>query len=135
MRARFIGDPRRGGEGPSLLPFMGVTFVKGEWVGDLPSPLANKVRNNSHFETTEYDTLEVEPAAELVKASQTGPLDQDGDGKRGGANEPSEAVLALRAELDALEIKWDGRWGEKKLRDARDAAWTGSQEPEAGDEE
>lgn len=50
MRARFIGDPRRGGEGPSLLPFMGVTFVKGEWVGDLPGPLANKVRGNSHFE-------------------------------------------------------------------------------------
>lgn len=53
MRARFIGDPRHGGEGPSSFPFGGVVFVKGEWLSDIPEAIAGKVRGNSHFETEE----------------------------------------------------------------------------------
>jgi hypothetical protein len=115
---------------------MGVQFVKGQWSSELPEPVAKKVSGNSHFETTEDEALPVKAAAETVETGEADPLDHDGDGKKGGANEPSDTVFALRAELDALEIKWDGRWGEKKLREVRDAAWAGSQEPEsAGDEE
>lgn len=135
MRARFIGDPRRGGEGPSLLPFMGVTFIKGDWSEDLPDPVAKKVSGNSHFETSD------EPASEEATVIVDGaeakpdPLDHDGDGKKGGANEPSESILALRAELDAMEVSYDGRWGEARLRKVRDAAWAGAAAPETADDE
>lgn len=136
MRARFIGDPRRDGEGPKTLLFMGVQFVKGQWSAELPNPVAKKVSGNSHFETTEDEPTELDASADPADVDGADPLDHDGDGKKGGANEPSEAVIALRAELDAFEIQWDGRWGEKRLREVRDAAWAGSQEPEAaGDEE
>lgn len=127
MRARFIGDPRRDGEGPSLLPFMGVVFIKGEWSEDLPEPVAKKVSGNSHFETSDDAAPEVEVQAETSDISQDHdaeiePLDHDGDGQKGGAVQVDQEVEALRADLTALSVDFDRRWGVKKLRAALEAA-------------
>jgi hypothetical protein len=117
LRARFIGDPRHGGEGPSSFPFGGVVFVKGEWLSDIPEAIASKVRGNSHFET--------EDAAE--KPAKIIPLDLDGDGKPGGslpdAESPDAAEIAkLRADLTDLGASFHHKAGAKKLRELLDAA-------------
>lgn len=62
MRARFIGDPRNGGEGASALSFAGVAFVKGEW-SDVPDAFAAKLAGNNHFEV---DANEDEEADEIT---------------------------------------------------------------------
>lgn len=108
MRARFIGDPRHGGEGPSLLPFMGVVFAKGEWLEEVPAAVFAKVSGNSHFEA-ELTAPASEPATVIV----TNSLAQD---------RPDTEVAALQADLTALDVKFDKRWGAPKLRAALDAA-------------
>ncbi|MDZ4321936.1 MAG: hypothetical protein U1A07_24415 [Phenylobacterium sp.] len=117
MRARFIGDPRHGGEGPSSFPFGGVVFVKGEWLSDIPEAIADKVRGNSHFETEE--TAE--------KPTKITPPDLDGDGKPGGslpADEDPEAAekAELRAQLADLGVTAHHKTGLTKLRAMLDDA-------------
>lgn len=68
MRARFIGDPTNGGEGPSGLSLFGVDFVKGEWA-DVPRQFAAKIAGNSHFETDADDDGKVDPDIEEVRAA------------------------------------------------------------------
>ncbi len=62
MRARFIGDPRNGGEGASALSFAGVEFVKGEWT-DVPEAFAAKIAGHSHFEADANDDEEADEVA------------------------------------------------------------------------
>lgn len=114
LRARFIGDPRHGGEGPSLFPFGGVVFVKDEWLSDIPEAIVGKLRGNSHFET--------EDTAEKII-----PPDLDADGKPGGslpeAENPDAAEIAqLRSDLTDLGVSFHHKTGVKKLRELRDAA-------------
>lgn len=123
MRARFIGDPRHGGEGPALLTFMGVEFVKDVWVEDVPAPCAIKVSGNSHFATdgealtdAEIDAF-VAPVVEAAIATEAAdapeeaasppgdPLDRDGDGNIGGSlpvDEPEGEAARIIADLVAL---------------------------------
>ena len=50
MRARYIGDPKRAGEGPEVTTTFGLTFLKGAWV-NITDPVAiRKLSNNTHFE-------------------------------------------------------------------------------------
>lgn len=114
MRARFTGDPRHGGEGPSSFPFGGVVFTKNEWLSDIPEAIADKVRGNSHFETEE--TVE-----------KITPPDLDGDGKPGGSlsadQDPEAAEKAeLRAQLADLGVTAHHKTGLTKLRAMLDDA-------------
>lgn len=65
MKARFIGNPAKGGEGPELITVFGVTFVKGEWE-TVEVAVYDRLSTNSHFEVDD-------------------PLDHDGDGQKGGS--------------------------------------------------
>lgn len=53
MQARFIGDPRNGGDGPAGLVLWGHSFPKGEWVPVESPDLFARLKNNDHFETRE----------------------------------------------------------------------------------
>lgn len=64
MRARFIGDPMNGGEGPESLSLFGVDFRKGEWT-DVPAAFARKIRGNSHFETEAVPSPDEDEVGEL----------------------------------------------------------------------
>lgn len=85
-RARFIGDPRYGGEGASALSLFGVDFTKGEW-SPVSAAVAAKLSGNSHFE-----------------------IDADGDG------EADPGIAELRAKLDGLGIKYHHKAGVEKLK-------------------
>ena len=54
MRARFIGDPRDNWGGPELLPWLGVTFRKGEWI-EVSDEVAGRLSGHSHFEVEAAD--------------------------------------------------------------------------------
>lgn len=132
MRARFIGDPRHGGEGPSSFPFGGVVFTKNEWLSDIPEAIADKVRGNSHFETEE--TVPVTSASFAAKGPDVTansvkitPPDLDGDGKPGCSlpadQDPEAAEKAeLRAQLADLGVTAHHKTGLTKLRAMLDDA-------------
>lgn len=116
MKARFIGDPRNGGDGPRLVSTFGFDFIKGEW-RDVSDECAQKLVGNDHFEVEGLTliegqfTVKDEPAPAAFAA-----FDGDGDGKPGGFPEPSDEVLSLRAQLDAKGIKYHHKAGVAKLR-------------------
>lgn len=89
MRARFIGDPRNGGEGASALSFAGVDFIKGEW-SDVPDSFAAKIAGNNHFEV---DANKDEAADEV--ATVRAQLDE-----LGIAYHPRSGLAKLTAQLD-----------------------------------
>lgn len=75
MRARFIGDPRNGGDGPAGLVLWGQTFPKGEWAPVESPDLFRKLAGNDHFETREGKTRPepppmIEPEAEPVPVAE-----------------------------------------------------------------
>ncbi|CAN7308755.1 hypothetical protein LJR164_001629 [Phenylobacterium sp. LjRoot164] len=138
MKARFVGDPRRNGEGPDVMHLYGVDFPKGEWVGDLPRVLEAKLPGNNHFETS--DGLSVGGVSDIVpgqtytitvpEAAQAEPspsvgsfaaFDPDGDGKPGGSTSSAEKD-ALFAQLDGLGAQYDRRWGPARLQAALEVA-------------
>lgn len=90
MRARFIGDPRNGGEGPDLLTAQRVEFVKGEWTA-VSASVANKLLSNNHFE-----------------------VDTDGD------DVPEPTIEEMRARLDALGVSYRPNAGLKRLTELLD---------------
>lgn len=63
MRARFVGDPKRKGEGPEVLSAFGLTFLKGAWIGvdSLAPALLKKLKGNSHFELDEGKAASGQP--------------------------------------------------------------------------
>ena len=76
MRARFIGDPQHGGEGPDSLSLFGAEFNRTDWTL-VPPAFERKISGNSHFE-----------------------IDMDGDG------EPDPTEDEMRAQLDAMGVKY-----------------------------
>ena len=91
-KARFIGDPRHGGQGPARMTMLDVAFVKGEWA-DVSAAVANRLAVNNHFE-----------------------IDTDGDG------EPGPTIESLRADLDSLGVKYHHKAGVERLSDLLDQA-------------
>jgi hypothetical protein len=73
------------------------------------------------IEELSADGADPTPRADEAEA-KVQPLDHDGDGEKGGAPKVSEAVLKLRADLDALGVKYDKRWREERLTQALDEA-------------
>lgn len=67
MRARFIGDPQNGGEGPVSLSLFGLTFTRDEWT-DVPKSFAAKIKGNTHFEVEAVAEPEGEDVAALQAA-------------------------------------------------------------------
>lgn len=110
MLARFIGDPRNGGDGPRLVSTFGLDFIKGDW-RDVSDECALKLVGNDHFE------VEGLTVAKAVLLSETfTAFDADGDGIPGGFAEPTDEALTLRAALDAKGIKYHHKAGVAKLR-------------------
>lgn len=72
MRARFVGDPRFGGEGPETLNWLGVSFTKGKWA-PVSAEIGARLSNNSHFEVEPFNGADPEL------------FDHDGDGAAGGS--------------------------------------------------
>jgi len=51
VRAKFVGDPLNGGEGPPSLTLQGIEFPRSKWVSvDGASSLARKLAQSSHFQ-------------------------------------------------------------------------------------
>lgn len=71
---------------------------------------------------TEQPAEEPAEAAAAPAEIAADPLDHDKDGEKGGAVEVSDAVVKLRADLDALGVAYDGRWREARLTKALDEA-------------
>lgn len=117
MEARFIGDPNRDGEGPDTITVRGFTFEKdGDFVnvgGD------TRFAGNNHFKTRE------------------GPLDHDGDGRKGSsvpsAEGPSEKEhrATLFAELKALGLTF----AKNAKTEALEAALTQAKAAKASEED
>lgn len=116
MEARFIGDPRNGGDGPDTITIRGFTFEKnGDFVdvGD-----DSKFPGHDHFETRE------------------GSLDRNVEGQKGAAKAgrgkkapPAEQVVdedprraELLAQLEGLEVEFDREASTEALEEALDAA-------------
>jgi hypothetical protein len=85
VRARFVGNPNNGGEGPSVLPLLGLQFVKGEWQ-NVPVEAFARLSRHNHFEVDAND-----------------------------GNEPAPTVESLRAECDARGITYHHLAGVRKL--------------------
>lgn len=85
-KARYIGNPAMGGEGPAEVNSCGFSFVKGEWA-EVSAAAAARLSVNNHFE-----------------------IDTDGDGEAG------PTVEDLRAECDARGIKYHHKAGVKALQ-------------------
>jgi len=86
MKARFIGNPAKDGEGPDSLTMFGEAFEKGEW-REVPDPVAARLSGNNHFEVAETAP---EPVAEAVVENAfngADPLafDHDQNGQPGGS--------------------------------------------------
>lgn len=88
MEARFIGDPRTGGEGKSPITLWGFTFVKGGDFVDVGGE--ERFARHTHFETRGGKVTKAAPPQEIL----TGKVDN---------------VASIRAELDALKIPYDKR--------------------------
>lgn len=93
MKALYVGNPALGGEGRNSLSLSGHVFVKGEWVEVRDADLRRRLPGNNHFE-----------------------IDTDGDGDTG------PTVEALRADLDALGVKYHHKAGVEKLSALLDEA-------------
>lgn len=122
MRARFIGDPRHGGEGRDPFPFMGVVFPKGEWVEEIPDTVAAKLIGHSHFETEGgAKAADGEAIIEHIKATPPPvvitPPDAD-----------AAEIAQLRADLADLGITPHHKTGLTKLRDLLEQATKPGQE-------
>ena len=100
-KARYIGDPRFNGQGPAEVDSCNVHFVKGEWT-EVSAEAAARLVNNNHFE-----------------------VDTDGDGEAG------PTVEELRADCDALGIKYHHLAGVPKLTALLDAATAPASDVEA----
>jgi len=110
VKARFIGDPRNGGDGPRLVSTFGFEFIKGDW-REVSDECALKLVTNNHFEVEGLTIAKPVLVSETFMA-----FDGDGDGRPGGFAEPTDEVLALRASLDAKGIKYHHKAGAAKLR-------------------
>lgn len=87
MKARFIGDPNDDFSGPQVLTSWGQSFEFGVWT-DVTSDLGAKAATHSHFEVDANDDGEADPS-----------------------------IDAVRAELDALGVKYHHKAGYAKLVD------------------
>lgn len=123
MLARFIGDPRNGGDGPRLVSTFGFEFIKGDW-RDVSDECALKLVGNDHFEVEGLTVAKVTVVEEtftrddLAAWAREGfaAFDGDGDGRLGGFAGPTDEALTLRAALDAKGIKYHHKAGVAKLR-------------------
>ena len=100
MLARFIGDPRNGGDGPRLVSTFGFEFIKGDW-RDVSDECALKLVGNDHFEV---EGLTANEGQYVV-------VDSGGEGAA-----LLDDVNALRAMLDARGIAYHHKAGVAKLR-------------------
>ena len=102
MRARFVGDVKRNGEGPEVIQAFGLAFLKGAWVGvdDLDPVSLRKLQGNSHFEVSEGKAGKGQPAAEAPAAAPA---------KRG---RKAAAVEAKPSIADAPAKSEDDDWGD-----------------------
>ncbi len=68
MRARYIGNPKRAGEGPEVTSTFGLTFLKGAWVSlDGADPAAiRKLSNNPFFEVDRGKAATGQPTATVA---------------------------------------------------------------------
>lgn len=144
MRAKFIGDPRHGGEGPDTITLYGVAFPKGEWVEPIPAALEAKLPGNNHFETDSVAgdwadmplvgtggvtirnpvaVAAADPADASADPAVTSfaAFDPDGDGRPGGSTASPEKD-ALIAQLEGLNATFDRRWGPARLQAALEVA-------------
>ena len=103
MRARFVGDVKRNGEGPEVIQAFGLAFLKGAWVGvdDLDPVSLRKLQGNSHFEVSEGKAGKGQPAAEAPAAAPA---------KRG--RKAAAAVEAKPSIADAPAKSEDDDWGD-----------------------
>lgn len=103
MRARFIGDVKRGGQGPEAINAFGLDFRKHEWVdvSGLDAVSLRKLTGNDHFE---FDGSGKAPAAAPAPAAEAP--------KRRGRPPKSEAAPAAPAEPDAASRAGDDDWGD-----------------------
>lgn len=138
MRARYKGDGTVDDDGkPVPTRVFGQEFPVGKWAEiHLPPSQARKLSGNPAFDFEGADSLPPEPVAvgpepepdpeadeDPVPAPPpvvpADPLDLDGDGHKGGSlpgSAPvSEEVLALRAKLDGLKVKYHHMAGVPKL--------------------
>lgn len=112
MRAKFIGDPNRGGEGPNVTTTLGKTFRKGAWLAIDDEKVFLKLEGNSHFETSRGAN---DDAIEPV-------LETEADLDLEIAAEDAERA-AILAELEALKAdKPHHKTGLPKLRELLIAA-------------
>ena len=102
MRARFVGDVKRNGEGPEVIQAFGLAFLKGAWVGvdDLDPVSLRKLQGNSHFEVSEGKAGKGQPAAAAPAAAPA---------KRG---RKAAAVEAKPSIADAPAKSEDDDWGD-----------------------
>lgn len=103
MRARFVGDVKRNGEGPEVIQAFGLAFLKGAWVGvdDLDPVSLKKLQGNSHFEVGEGKAGKGQPAAAAAPAAE--PV------KRG--RKPAKPAIADDPPTDAAKSE-DDDWGD-----------------------
>lgn len=65
VAARFIGDPRHGGDGPASVTMWGHTFAKGVWTELTTETAIQRARGNDHFEVSDEAVAELpEPVIE-----------------------------------------------------------------------
>lgn len=66
VAARFIGDPRHGGDGPASVTMWGHTFAKGVWTELTTETAVLRARGNDHFEVRDEAVAETPRPAEVV---------------------------------------------------------------------
>jgi hypothetical protein len=113
MRAKFIGDPNHGGEGPKVTTTLGKTFRRDAWTAIDSEKVFLKLEGNSHFLTERgaNDDAVAEPVIET---------EADLDNEIAAEDAERAAILA---ELDTLNAdKPHHKTGLPKLRELLTAA-------------
>ena len=102
MRARFVGDVKRNGEGPEVIQAFGLAFLKGAWVGvdDLDPVSLKKLQGNSHFEVGEGKAGKGQPVAAAPVAEPV---------KRG--RKPAKSAIADEPSQNSAKSE-DDDWGD-----------------------
>lgn len=118
MRAKFIGDPRNGGEGPNVTTILGKTFRKDQWTPIDSEKVFRKLEGNSHFATE----AGANDDADQAEGGGEPTLDTEADLDLEIAREDAERA-AILAELETLGAdKPHHKTGLPKLRELLTAA-------------
>lgn len=115
MRAKFIGDPNHGGEGPRITTTLGKTFRRDAWTSIDDEKVFLKLEGNSHF-------LTERAANDDVVEAKAPALEAEADPDREIAGDDAERA-AILVELEGLGAdKPHHKTGLPKLRELLIAA-------------